>query len=76
MKKIQTLIYMALLLALSSCGEDRSGEFYALIEDKLWIEQVMRKNYLWYEDIPAIETRTIISKKPKHSLRDFFQRKP
>ena len=54
MKKIQTMIYIALLMALTSCGEDRSGEFYALIEDKNWMEQVMRNNYLWYEDMPTI----------------------
>lgn len=64
MKKIQTLIYMALLLAFTSCGEDRSGEFYELIEDKLWIEQVMREYYLWYEDIPAIENENDYFKEP------------
>ena len=64
MKKIQTLIYMALLLAFTSCGEDRSGEFYDLIEDKLWIEQVMREYYLWYEDIPTIENENDYFKEP------------
>ena len=64
MRKIQTLIYMALLLAFTSCGEDRSDEFYELIEDKLWIEQVMREYYLWYEDIPAIENENDYFKEP------------
>lgn len=52
------LHYIGILLTLclfSSCGEDRSGEFYALIEDRIWIEETMRENYLWYEEIPLIE---------------------
>ena len=64
MKKIQTMIYIALLMALTSCGEDRSGEFYALIEDKYWMEQVMREYYLWYEDIPAIDNENDYFKEP------------
>ena len=64
MKKIQTMIYMSLLLALTSCGEDRSGEFYALIENRLWIEQVMREYYLWYEDIPTIDNENDYFKEP------------
>ena len=64
MKKIQTMIYIALLMALTSCGEDRSGEFYELIEDKLWIEQGMREYYLWYEDIPAIDNENDYFKEP------------
>ena len=48
--------FIALLAALlSSCGKDRTGEFYALIEDRMWIEEVMRENYLWAEDMPVIE---------------------
>ena len=38
---------------LSSCGEDRSGEYYALITTKTWIYNVMQENYLFYEDIPS-----------------------
>ena len=46
---------LILLLTLTSCGEDRSGEYYALIEDNLWIEQVMKEHYLWYDNIPEIK---------------------
>lgn len=52
------LLYIGILLTIltiASCGEDRSGEFYALIEDRMWIEETMRANYLWYEEIPPIE---------------------
>lgn len=44
-----------MMVLLTSCGEDRSGEFYALIEDRMWIEETMREHYLWAEDIPTIE---------------------
>lgn len=43
------------LIALTSCGEDRTGEFYALIEDRMWIEETMKEHYLWYEHMPVIE---------------------
>lgn len=56
-KHISHLIYgwLALMGLLSSCGEDRSGEYYALIATKTWIYEVMQENYLFYEDIPAEE---------------------
>lgn len=55
MKQIPYIAYLMLMLLFSSCGEDRTGEFYALIEDRMWIEEVMRDNYLWAEDMPVIE---------------------
>ena len=75
MKKIQTLIYMTLLLALTSCGEDRSGEFYALIEDKYWMEQVMRNNYLWYEDMPTIINENDYFKEPETFFKGLLSKK-
>ena len=55
MKYIQYTLVAFLTFILSSCGEDRTGEFYALIEDRMWIEETMREHYLWYDQIPAIE---------------------
>ena len=55
MKYIQYTLFTFLIFILSSCGEDRTGEFYALIEDRMWIEETMRKNYLWYDQMPVIE---------------------
>ena len=55
MKSLQHTLWALLLILLTSCGEDRTGEFYALIEDRMWIEEVMRENYLWAEDMPVIE---------------------
>lgn len=48
-KHISHLIYgwLALMGLLSSCGEDRSGEYYALIATKTWIYEVMQENYLF-----------------------------
>ena len=55
MKSLQYTLFALFLMLLTSCGEDRTGEFYALIEDRMWIEEVMRENYLWAEDMPVIE---------------------
>ena len=55
MKSLQHALWALFLILLTSCGEDRTGEFYALIEDRMWIEEVMRENYLWAEDMPVIE---------------------
>ncbi len=43
------------LLGLASCGEDRSGEYYALVGDNMWIEEVMSQHYLWYDSIPEVK---------------------
>lgn len=53
MKHIRHAFFLlATLFIMASCGEDRSGEYYALIEEDLWIEQVMKEHYLWYDDMP------------------------
>ena len=41
---------MALMLA--ACGEDRTGEYYALTDGQRWIYDTMQENYLFYEDLP------------------------
>lgn len=75
MKKIQTIIYLAFLWVMTSCGEDRSGEFYALIEDKIWTEQTMREYYLWYEDIPTIENENDYFKEAKTFFKGLLSKK-
>lgn len=47
------LLFPSLFLA--SCGQDRSGEYYALIGAKTWMYEVMQQHYLFYEDLPAEE---------------------
>ncbi len=48
---IAGLLTVAFLL--TSCGQDRSGEYYALIGSKTWIYETMEQYYLFYEDLPA-----------------------
>lgn len=55
MKKIllKTIVGPVLLAGiLGSCGEDRSGEYYALISSKSWMYETMQQYYLFYEDLP------------------------
>lgn len=54
MKQTAYTLLAALLLTLTSCGEDRTGEFYALIEDRMWIEETMLDNYLWADEITPV----------------------
>ncbi len=55
MKHLFYICQLFILLVFTSCGEDRTGEFYALIEDRMWIEETMKEHYLWYEHMPVIE---------------------
>lgn len=56
MKHIRHAIFLlTTLVIMASCGEDRSGEYYALIEENLWIEQIMKEHYLWYDSIAEIK---------------------
>ena len=70
MKSLQHTLWALFLILLTSCGEDRTGEFYALIEDRMWIEEVMRENYLWAEDMPVIEKENDYFQEPA----TFFKR--
>lgn len=56
MKHIRsTFFLLTTLFIMASCGEDRSGEYYALVGENVWIEQIMKEHYLWYDSIPAIK---------------------
>lgn len=54
MKKIIFGIMGGLATAalISSCGEDRSGEYYALINTQTWMYETMQREYLYYQDLP------------------------
>lgn len=54
-KKLITLFSSCLLLMawFTSCGKDRSGEYYALIATQNWIYETMQEKYLFYEDLPS-----------------------
>ena len=52
---IHALCMLASALFLASCGQDRSGEYYALIGPKTWMYETMQQHYLFYEDLPTEE---------------------
>lgn len=70
MKYLQYIVFAGIVFFFSSCGENRIGEFYALIENRLWIEETMRSNYLWADDIPQIEDENDYFQEPA----SFFKR--
>lgn len=43
------------LTSLFSCGVDRWPEYYPWTGRDLWIDSVMREDYLWYEEIPSFD---------------------
>ena len=56
MKQIRHIfLFLTTLFILASCGEDRSGEYYALIGENIWIEQIMKEHYLWYDSLSVIK---------------------
>ena len=62
MKHIRsTFFLLTTLFIMASCGEDRSGEYYALVGENVWIEQIMKEHYLWYDSIPAIKETVFIN---------------
>lgn len=42
------------LTSLFSCGEDRWPGYYSETGRDLWIDSVMKQEYLWYKDMPSI----------------------
>ena len=74
MKYLQHTFWAFLLTVLCSCGEDRTGEFYALIEDRQWIEETMQANYLWAEDMPVIENEDDYFKEPQTFFKSLLSK--
>jgi len=46
------LLGVLALTSLFSCGVDRWPAYYPLTGRDLWIDSIMREEYLWFEDIP------------------------
>lgn len=65
----------AIIVLLSACGEDRSGEYYALIEDKIWIEETMQKHYLWYDQMPVTEKEEDYFKEAETFFKNLLYKK-
>ena len=74
MKRQISIILGIMSLLLTSCGEDRSGEFYALIEDRIWIEETMSAHYLWYQDMPKIENENEYFQTPENFFKKLLSK--
>ena len=53
---------LAISALVSSCGEDRSGEYYALITTQTWMYETMQQEYLYYQDIPEKKSLNFFNK--------------
>ena len=76
---IKKLLYgimggLATAALVSSCGEDRSGEYYALITTQTWMYETMQKEYLYYQDIPDKKSLNFF-KKPSDFLSSMLSSK-
>ena len=58
MKKTPYILLIVILILLGACGEDRWPAYYEYTGDNLWIDNLMRKYYLWEEDMPASKELT------------------
>ena len=67
-RSVLTIFLVALLL--TSCGEDRSGEYYALIGSKQWMYETMQQYYLFYEDLPESLDQDDLLSDPEDLLED------
>ncbi|MBR1542376.1 MAG: peptidase S41 [Bacteroidaceae bacterium] len=48
---IVILALVALVAGFSSCGEDRWAAYYPQTSHALWIDSIMRENYLWNDEL-------------------------
>lgn len=77
--KMKKIIYgimggLAISALISSCGEDRSGEYYALISTQTWMYEIMQQEYLYYQDIPDKNSLNFF-KKPSEFLSSMVSSK-
>ena len=60
---------------MSSCGEDRTGEYLALVGTQMWMYQTMQDNYLYYEDLPTSDKELNFFRKPQEFLESLISSK-
>lgn len=59
---LQLLLLVTLAMPfLASCGVNRWEEYYPLTQRDMWIDSLMREEYLWYKDIPSSESLNYFS---------------
>ena len=51
---LHTFYLLTTLFFITSCGVDRSGEYYALVGDDMWIEEVMRNSHRFRSNQQAV----------------------
>ena len=59
---ILPLLGTLILTSLFSCGVDRWPEYYPETGRDIWIDSVMRQEYLWYRDMLFSETGSVSEK--------------
>ena len=60
--------------AFTSCWQDRSGEYYALVGAQNWIYTTMQQDYLYYRDLPE-ESELNFFQKPAEFLKSVVSEK-
>lgn len=62
---ILPLLGTLILTSLFSCGVDRWPEYYPETGRDIWIDSVMRQEYLWYRDMPSPAAPGLFSRNRK-----------
>ena len=47
------ILFIVMISGLFSCGVDRWPEYAEETELDIWIDSVMRQEYLWYNEMPS-----------------------
>ena len=53
--KTKFIPVFGMLAMLAACGTDRWSEYYPLTGCDLWMDSVMREDYLWWEEMPGFD---------------------
>ena len=56
-RAIKTYLIAIAAVAMCSCGEDRSHEFYELTKENQWTYNTMKEAYLWADSIKSLNQR-------------------
>lgn len=73
-KQISLYLSIIFLTLLCACGEDRSGEYEALIAQDKWIKDQMDNIYLWYYEMPSDDKLSFFAK-PEEFFKSLLYKK-